>query len=68
MTTDLITLRRDILAGAERTHASLMASENDSLPGITEMRARSAAGVEYSRRQFDAAINGAIEDAAGDGE
>jgi len=44
MTTDLITLRRDILDSGEKC-----------LPGIEVIRAKARAGVEHARKQYEAA-------------
>jgi len=55
MTTDLITLRRDILDSGEKCLQRLMATDNDSLPGIEVIRAKARAGVEHARKQYEAA-------------
>ena len=58
MTTDLITLRRNILESGEKTLARLLHRSNDHLPGIEAMRARAAAGVDHATKQLGAALAG----------
>lgn len=61
MATDLITLRRDILASGERALTKIMDTSNDRLPGIAAMRARYQAGVDHARAKLADAVNGSYQ-------